>query len=65
MLATAASESEVRGEDWHFEVKWDGYRGIATVAGGVHTIKTRKGQDYTATYPELAERSRWSATTRR
>ncbi|HOA88791.1 MAG TPA: ATP-dependent DNA ligase [Propioniciclava tarda] len=55
MLATAASESEVRGEDWHFEVKWDGYRGIATVAGGVHTIKTRKGQDYTATYPELAE----------
>lgn len=55
MLATASSEGEVQGPDWHFEVKWDGYRGIATVAGGAMRLGSRRGLDLTAAYPELRE----------
>jgi bifunctional non-homologous end joining protein LigD len=55
MLATASSESEVTGDDWHYEVKWDGYRGIASVAGGELLVGSRRGVDFTATYPELGE----------
>ena len=55
MLATASSEQELRGPDWHFEVKWDGYRGVAAVAGGELRLHSRKGLDLTAAYPELRE----------
>lgn len=54
MLATAATASEVTGDDWHFEVKWDGYRGIARVADGRWAIGSRRGLDLTQAYPELA-----------
>jgi len=55
MLATAATAEEVRGDDWHYEVKWDGYRGIAGVAGGAWVLRSRKDLDLTASYPELGE----------
>nr|NLI51074.1 ATP-dependent DNA ligase [Propionibacterium sp.] len=56
MLATLATEAELRGDDWHFEVKWDGYRGIAAVAGGEVRIGSRsKKLDLARTYPELRE----------
>ena len=55
MLATVSSEAEVTGDDWHYEVKWDGYRGIAVVAGGELRLGSRRGIDFTATYPELRE----------
>ena len=55
MLATASTESEVRGDDWHYEVKWDGYRGIAAVAGGDLALRSRKDLDLTAAFPELRE----------
>jgi bifunctional non-homologous end joining protein LigD len=68
MLASAADPAEVRaleadaaGDDhaWAFEMKWDGYRTIAVVEPGpdgtpVARFTSRKGQDFTRTYPELA-----------
>ena len=56
MLATLATEQEVRGDDWHYEVKWDGYRGVAAVAGGELRIGSRsKKLDLAQSYPELRE----------
>ena len=53
MLATLASEVP-RGTGWLFEVKWDGYRAIARVAGGEATLTSRRGNDLTGRFPEVA-----------
>lgn len=55
MLATLADLKDIRDDDWQFEVKWDGYRAIASVAGGRATFRSRKGIDLTTRFPELAE----------
>ncbi|WP_432558211.1 ATP-dependent DNA ligase [Granulicoccus sp. GXG6511] len=55
MLATPAEVKDLRDGEWRFEVKWDGYRAIASVADGVASFRSRRGIDLTATYPELAE----------
>jgi len=39
---------------WAFEMKWDGYRAIVEVASGHLRIASRRGNDVTAKYPELA-----------
>ena len=36
------------------EIKWDGYRVSAYVAGGQATIRTRNGHDWTARFPAIA-----------
>lgn len=54
MLATLAS-SVPTGPGWLYEVKWDGYRAIATVAGGEATLTSRNGNDLTARFPEVAK----------
>jgi bifunctional non-homologous end joining protein LigD len=38
---------------WSFEPKWDGYRGIATIAGGRAAIASRRGLDMAAWFAEL------------
>ena len=39
--------------DWYFDVKWDGVRAI--VRGGAQvTITSRRGNDVTSSYPEIA-----------
>ncbi len=58
MLATLATEDDIRGEGWRHEIKWDGYRAIAKVAGGAHRLTSRNGLDLTAKYPELGELTR-------
>lgn len=55
MLAALATDHDAGGPGWTFEVKWDGYRGLARAAHGRHALASRKGVDYTATFPELAE----------
>jgi bifunctional non-homologous end joining protein LigD len=46
MLATLEREVPTSG-DWAFEIKWDGYRIIARVAGGeTLELRTRKDQNY-------------------
>ncbi|SDA92900.1 DNA ligase D [Sinorhizobium sp. NFACC03] len=42
------------GDDWLHEIKFDGYRIQMRVADGGVALKTRKGLDWTAKYPEIA-----------
>jgi bifunctional non-homologous end joining protein LigD len=58
MLATLADVSTFDRDDaWVFEMKWDGYRAIATVRDGSVTFRSRNGLDFTSTYPELQQLS--------
>ena len=40
-------------DEWTFEPKWDGVRGVVTAAPGSVTVHGRRGVDITARYPEL------------
>jgi bifunctional non-homologous end joining protein LigD len=55
MLATPG-ELPAAGQDaaWGYEFKWDGVRGLAYVDGGRLALRSRKGDDITVRYPELA-----------
>ena len=53
MLATQAKD--VPRGNWLYEIKWDGYRIVATVAGGEATLRTRKDQDYTKRFENVAK----------
>lgn len=55
MLATPGTAADVIGQGWVFEVKWDGFRAIASVSDGIARFRSRGGIDLTASYPELAE----------
>ena len=52
MLATATA-LPTEAERWAYEVKWDGIRVIARVAGGTLELRNRSGIDITARYPDL------------
>jgi bifunctional non-homologous end joining protein LigD len=53
MALTAAAQLPV-GPDWSYELKWDGYRGVATVAGGRLDLRSRNGNALLPRFPELA-----------
>jgi bifunctional non-homologous end joining protein LigD len=59
MLATLGAISGVDrfrgGDDWAYEMKWDGIRAIATIRGDELSLRSRNGLDLTPSYPELAE----------
>lgn len=50
-----AISGELPADDaqWAYEMKWDGIRALAHIAGGAVTLVTRSGRDVTASYPEL------------
>jgi bifunctional non-homologous end joining protein LigD len=54
MLATLA-ESLPPGDDWVYEVKWDGYRALGYVRAGEAKLVSRNGNDLTARFPEIAK----------
>jgi bifunctional non-homologous end joining protein LigD len=54
MLATL-SEALPSGDDWVYEVKWDGYRALGYVRGGDARLVSRNGNDLTGRFPELAK----------
>lgn len=54
MLATPADQPPV-GEGWAFEIKWDGVRALAFVDNGATRVCSRRGEDTTPRYPELAD----------
>lgn len=56
MLATLGSVDAVstRPSDYHYEVKWDGYRALAQ-CDATTVLRSRGGLDLAATYPELGE----------
>lgn len=53
MLAAPAAKPPA-GPGWAFEYKWDGVRAMATWDGRRLWVHSRRGNDITARYPELA-----------
>jgi bifunctional non-homologous end joining protein LigD len=53
-LATLVDEVP-DGDGWVYEIKFDGYRALAAVAGGTVRIWTRNALDWTHKYPRIAE----------
>jgi bifunctional non-homologous end joining protein LigD len=43
------------GEEWLFEIKWDGYRAVAFIENGKVRLVSRNQNDLTARYPELTD----------
>jgi bifunctional non-homologous end joining protein LigD len=41
------------GDDWAYEIKWDGVRAIAYASGGRLKLESRNGNNVTPRYPEL------------
>lgn len=55
MKATMGSTGAVpTGDDWAFEVKWDGYRTIAFVDDGRVRLQSTAGHDVTRRWPEFS-----------
>jgi bifunctional non-homologous end joining protein LigD len=54
MLATLEKAVPHAG-DWLYEVKWDGFRAIAYVAGGDVALVSRNDNDLTARFPDVAK----------
>ena len=52
MLSTLASDVP-RGDGWLFEVKWDGYRAIATMRGGEVELTSRNGNRLDERFPAV------------
>jgi len=53
MLATLAEQLPT-GDEWLFEVKWDGYRALGYVRGGDSKLVSRNGNDLTGRFPDVA-----------
>ena len=55
MLATRAPSGNAlpTGDQWAYEVKWDGVRVLADTTCGGLRLRARSGRDVTVTYPEL------------
>jgi bifunctional non-homologous end joining protein LigD len=54
MLATLA-EDVPRGAGWEFEVKWDGYRALATVSQSDVVLTSRNANDLTVRFEHVAK----------
>jgi bifunctional non-homologous end joining protein LigD len=52
MLARIARDLPT-GDDWAYEIKWDGVRAIGYAEGGRLRLESRKGNNVTPRYPEL------------
>lgn len=53
MLATAADQLP-DGPGWTYEFKWDGVRALVEIIDGRTVIRSRRGNEVTIAYPELA-----------
>jgi bifunctional non-homologous end joining protein LigD len=51
-LATLV-DAPPEGDDWLHEIKFDGYRILAYIAGGEVRLRTRNGNDWTHRFPSL------------
>ena len=47
-----------QGEQWSYEVKWDGYRALLLKSGDRVRLMSRKENDLTATYPPIEDAGR-------
>lgn len=56
MLAVAGSEADLdTGEEWSYEMKWDGYRAVVYRDGDDIRLLSRNRNDLTRTFPDLIE----------
>ena len=55
-MVPISSETVPEGEEWGYQLKWDGIRIIASVRSGEAVLYSRSGLNKNDTYPELAER---------
>ncbi|MBU9763479.1 ATP-dependent DNA ligase [Mycobacterium sp. TNTM28] len=53
MLATEGSVAKLTAGPWAFEGKWDGYRLLLEADHGQLRLRSRRGRDVTAEYPQL------------
>jgi bifunctional non-homologous end joining protein LigD len=56
MLATS-SDVLPSGEGWIYEPKWDGFRAIVTVSGGEVRLTSRRGNDLTERFRDVARKA--------
>lgn len=47
------SDAPFDSKDWIFEIKWDGYRAIAEIAGSQTKLYSRNGLSFENKYPEI------------
>jgi bifunctional non-homologous end joining protein LigD len=55
MLATLEDQKNIPREGFEFEIKWDGYRILGLVSGGEARLLSRKDQDYTERFANVAK----------
>jgi bifunctional non-homologous end joining protein LigD len=55
LTLASLSEKPFSNPDWLFEVKWDGVRGIAYVANGEVSMRSRAGREISLEYPEVRD----------
>jgi bifunctional non-homologous end joining protein LigD len=53
MLAKPDQVPESHGEDWAYEIKWDGIRALGYADRGRWSMLSRRGEDVSVRYPEL------------
>ncbi|MGV0604354.1 ATP-dependent DNA ligase [Mycolicibacterium sp. XJ1904] len=53
MLSTEGSVVKLKASQWAFEGKWDGYRVIIDADRGRLTVRSRRGRDITAEFPQF------------
>ena len=54
-MAATLAQAVPTGEGWLFEIKWDGYRALARLAGGEGAaLRSRRGNDLTERFPTIA-----------
>ncbi|PNS09503.1 DNA ligase D [Solilutibacter silvestris] len=51
-LATLRQQAP-SGDDWLHEVKWDGYRMLTDIVGGVVRLRSRNDLDWTGDFPDI------------
>jgi bifunctional non-homologous end joining protein LigD len=52
-MAARVVQSLPEGDDWMYEVKFDGYRALILKNGSRVQIRSRNNKDLTATYPGI------------
>ena len=55
LTLASVSEKPFSNPDWLFEVKWDGVRGIAYLANGEVSVRSRAGREISLEYPEIRD----------
>lgn len=53
MLSTEGSVERLPEKQWAFEGKWDGYRVLVEADHGTLAVRSRRGRDVTAEYPQF------------